>query len=152
MMDTRMSEHLMLVVGQGYLKSYDREAYDGRGAATYTDDPAEAMRFPTEHCVRALADATPRCKPLRDDGQPNRPLSAYTLIAVPVADHDQQTTSKDDYEMGTSDLWPELIRARDAQLERLKQKNITLPQSLSSGIEFSDNLIRLHKGICSTRN
>ncbi len=53
--------------------------------ATYTRDPAEAMRFPSLHCVKALANATPRCKPVRADGKPNRPLSAFTLIAVPAA-------------------------------------------------------------------
>jgi hypothetical protein len=80
-----MSEHLLLVEGQGYLEQYDREAHAGRGAATYTLDPAEAMIFPTLACVTALDTTPPRCKPLRDDGQPNLPLTACTLYAVPAA-------------------------------------------------------------------
>jgi hypothetical protein len=81
----RIAEQLMYVMGQGYLKQYDREAYNGRGAVTYTRDPAEAMRFPSLPRVEALANVTPRCKPVRADGKPNRPRSAFTLTAVPAA-------------------------------------------------------------------
>jgi hypothetical protein len=86
-------EQLMLVMSQGYLRTYDREAFNGQGAATYTRDPAEAVRFPSLHCVKTLANATPHCRPVCADGQPNRPLTAFTLFAVPAAKARTLTTT-----------------------------------------------------------
>lgn len=64
------------VVGQ-YVKSFDVEAGGGRGLLVATPEAAEALRFDT------LADAgefwrrVPVCHPIRLDGEPNRPMTAF---------------------------------------------------------------------------
>lgn len=72
------------VEGQ-YLKSYDPEAHDGRGDATFTRDRSEAMRFSDVVAALDLWKAVPKCRPLRPDGEPNRPLTAFSVLTE-VAD------------------------------------------------------------------
>ena len=71
------------VVGE-YLQSYDPEFMNGEGLATWTKDPNKALWFPTITSAMALANAQPRSKPIRPDGQPNRPLRAYTLEVMRI--------------------------------------------------------------------
>ncbi len=56
-----------------WLKSYDPDAYDGRGSATWTFDTEAAMA-----CWRTVSTV----RPTRPDGQPNRPLTAATIECV----------------------------------------------------------------------
>lgn len=63
----------------GYLKSYDPEAGDGRGAAVFTDLISEAMSFPSADAGWELWRSSPASRPLRPDGRPNRPLTAFTI-------------------------------------------------------------------------
>lgn len=60
------------------LKSFDFEADDGRGEIEMTPVLAEAMRFDSLKDAMAFRQRQPECRPTRDDGQPNRPLSATT--------------------------------------------------------------------------
>jgi len=62
-----------------YLESYDPDAYDGLGYATWTDDPDKAMRFDDAMSVLMFWRQQSSARPLRDDGEPNRPLTAYTV-------------------------------------------------------------------------
>jgi len=62
-----------------YLASYDPEAYDGRGFAEWTADIELAMRFPTAGEAWMLWRQPSRVRPVRSDGQPNRPLTAFTI-------------------------------------------------------------------------
>jgi hypothetical protein len=67
-----------------YLRAYDPDAFDGRGLISTTHDPAKAMRFSDlEHAV-ACWKLQSTVHPRRTDGQPNRPLSAYTVELVTV--------------------------------------------------------------------
>lgn len=59
-----------------YLKSFDFEAHDGRGEITMTPNIGEAMKFSTFVEAWEFWHTVPKCKPLRDDGEPNRPLTA----------------------------------------------------------------------------
>lgn len=59
-----------------YLRDFDFEANDGRGEIDMTPDLAEAKRFPTLADAVAFRNRVPECKPLREDGKPNRPLTA----------------------------------------------------------------------------
>ena len=68
-----------------YLAHYDPEANDGHGGAVWTDDPAEAMMFATSEALVACVHAQPRCRPLRADGLPNRPLTMFTLDFLPAS-------------------------------------------------------------------
>ena len=72
-------------VGQ-YLKRYDPEAFDGQGDAEWTAKLADAIRFPDQVAAMRLWATQPKARPVRDyDGQPNRPLAAFTIEIVPEA-------------------------------------------------------------------
>lgn len=64
-----------------WLTSYDPEAGDleRTGLFEASLDPADALRFPSlEAAYRVVMQQSERV-PLRPDGQPNRPLTAFTL-------------------------------------------------------------------------
>jgi len=66
------------------LKSFDPEAGDGWGSATFTDILDEAMIF--EDLTDAYREImrVPVKRPRRPDGKPNMPLRVFTLEVVPV--------------------------------------------------------------------
>ena len=66
------------IAGQ-YLKSFDFEAHDGIGDGVFTADPRRAMRFATLVDLLEFWKTMPKCKPIRLDGRPNRPLTATTI-------------------------------------------------------------------------
>lgn len=70
-----------------FLKSCDFEAYGGRGLVILTFDVREAISFETKAEAFTFWMRSPSCRPTRDDGRPNRPLTAYTVEIVPVADY-----------------------------------------------------------------
>jgi hypothetical protein len=63
-------------VGQ-YLKSCDFEAFGGRGYVKFTTSLHDAMTFPTKGAAWEYWRSQSRTVPLRPDGKPNRPLTAY---------------------------------------------------------------------------
>lgn len=62
-----------------FLKTFDHEAYDGRGFGTFTRHVAEAMHFPDHPAAFEFWRRVPKCKRRRPDGKPNRPLTALTV-------------------------------------------------------------------------
>jgi hypothetical protein len=62
-----------------FLKTYDPEAYDGRGFAEWTRNVDEALKFPTAGEAWMLWRGVSRTRPTRSDGEPNRPLTAFTI-------------------------------------------------------------------------
>lgn len=62
-----------------YLKSFDHEADNGRGYGEFTPELANAMRFSGKNDALLFYLKVPRCKPKREDGKPNRPLTAATV-------------------------------------------------------------------------
>jgi hypothetical protein len=71
----------------GYLLAFDPNPGNGRGDLITTPDPGNAKTFPTRH--GALLFYTQQADPpheLRSDGQPNRPLTAYTVEIEKVDD------------------------------------------------------------------
>jgi hypothetical protein len=62
-----------------YLKTYDVEARDGRGVSVFTTDKRDAMRFDSLRDALACWKQSPKCRPWRNDGKHNRPLTAYTV-------------------------------------------------------------------------
>jgi len=62
----------------GYLKTFDPDAHDGRGAVKLTTRKDEALRFATATECMALWLTPSKTFPRRPDGKPNRPLSAFT--------------------------------------------------------------------------
>lgn len=61
-----------------FLKDADIEAHDGRGSATWTVDRAEAKQFADFIAAFEFWRAQSTKRPLREDGEPNRPLTAFT--------------------------------------------------------------------------
>lgn len=62
-----------------YVESSDVDAADGRGVVRGTRDAARAIRFPSVAEAFAYWHRESIVRPRRPDGQPNRPLTAYTV-------------------------------------------------------------------------
>lgn len=62
-----------------YLRRYTPESHDGRGHALWTTDPDQAVPFASIMEAREAWMCVPITRPTRDDGKPNRPLTAYTI-------------------------------------------------------------------------
>ena len=65
-----------------YLAVYYPEAYGGLGFADWTDNERHALRFVDSFAAQEAYLAVPRNCPLREDGQPNRPLAGNTVELV----------------------------------------------------------------------
>lgn len=63
--------------GWKYLESFDLEANNGWGDVKLTTDPAKAMRFDSLEVAMTTWRLESKTRPLRPDGRPNRPLTAY---------------------------------------------------------------------------
>jgi len=69
-------------IGQ-YLKSYDPNAHGGRGTAEWTVDIAKAMVFPNPTALLRFWKQISKVQPIRPDGKPNRPLTAFSILVEP---------------------------------------------------------------------
>lgn len=78
-------------VDGAYLKSFDIEAFDGQGSAEFTEDAHEAIGFFTVQDAITVWYQQSRIRPLREDGKPNRPLSAFTAEFVYEELHEAST-------------------------------------------------------------
>lgn len=67
-----------------YLKSFDHEAHGGIGEAELTTTRQKAMRFPSLEAANEFYRRQSAVKPLRADGEPNRPLTASHVMFVPI--------------------------------------------------------------------
>ena len=66
-----------------WLVWYDPAGNNGNGDAAWSHDPADAARF-TDREWAELYAAAPANRPLRPDGKPNRPITMFNLMIVPV--------------------------------------------------------------------
>jgi hypothetical protein len=62
-----------------YLREYDHEYAGGLGWADWTSDPTKALTFDSPAEALRVWRSQSRTRPVRVDGQPNRPLTAYTV-------------------------------------------------------------------------
>ena len=62
-----------------WLVRCDVDAYDGRGKLDTTVDPNNAARFATMAEAMLYYRRQSSVQPLRADGKPNRPLTAYSV-------------------------------------------------------------------------
>jgi len=62
-----------------WLKEFDFDADDGRGFGVFTDNRAEAVRFGSRRLALLFWRTTSSIKPIREDGEPNRPLTAMSI-------------------------------------------------------------------------
>ncbi len=72
------------VAGQ-WVKWFDVDAFDGRGDAMLTSHAAEALTFPSAGEAFTAWQTQSTVRPLRADGQPNRPLTAFTVAVERIA-------------------------------------------------------------------
>lgn len=70
-----------------YIASY-ADTDCGRGAMTFSNYYAGAIRFATAREALTYWRQISRTVPLRPDGRPNRPLTAFTVEVVAEEDHD----------------------------------------------------------------
>jgi hypothetical protein len=69
-----------------YLRSYDPDAFDGQGDMTATHDLKEAKHFSDIKAAMEFYRQVSTVRPVRGDGKPNRPLTAFTVSFKSVAD------------------------------------------------------------------
>lgn len=62
-----------------WLMAYVPEANDGMGAAVWTAVIEDALRFESFVAAMECWRQVPANRLVRDDGQPNRPLTAFTV-------------------------------------------------------------------------
>lgn len=67
-----------------FLQAFDPEARGGRGDVTWTPHIENALRFDTAIEAAEFWKTQSKTMPLRPDGLPNRPLTAYSVSIVPV--------------------------------------------------------------------
>jgi hypothetical protein len=67
-----------------YLKSYVPEARNGLGSCEWTLDRSAACVYPDFTAAFEAWRQVPKNRPKRDDGRPNRPLTAYTVTFEPA--------------------------------------------------------------------
>lgn len=65
-----------------YIKSVDIEAFNGKGMVSFTENINEALIFNNTDEALNFVRQEPKCKPLRADGKPNRPLTSANLKLV----------------------------------------------------------------------
>lgn len=66
-----------------WLHDYDANAYEGRGQASLTKYKDRAKRFESKEAAFEYWRQVSKRQPKRDDGKPNRPLTAYTIELLP---------------------------------------------------------------------
>jgi hypothetical protein len=62
-----------------WLKSFDHDAYDGRGYGVFTDKILRAKRFASKADALAFWNTQSTVQPWRPDGRPNKPLTALSV-------------------------------------------------------------------------
>ena len=63
-----------------WLKSFDHEAFNGRGHGTFTSEISDALQFATGAAAFEFWGRQSSTRPLRPDGKPNKPLTALTVV------------------------------------------------------------------------
>lgn len=62
-----------------WVKTFDPDAFNGRGFLTVTNDQQKAKKFATFKDAMDFWKIQSKVRPFRPDGKPNRPLTAYTI-------------------------------------------------------------------------
>lgn len=63
-----------------FLKTYNPEAFDGLGDSSWTADCRKAMKFEDGVAAIKCYLQVPSNRPIREDGKPNRPLTALSIV------------------------------------------------------------------------
>jgi hypothetical protein len=79
--------------GPYYVMAYDPDSNDGRGEVTTTTDIFKALAFEKSYEAWEKWKQQSRVRPLRSDGRPNRPLTAFTVTVEEVPHPARQPVS-----------------------------------------------------------
>jgi hypothetical protein len=63
-----------------WVLSFDFESDNGRGNGLFTNNPRQALTFDSKYEAHKFWNTQSVTRPLRDDGQPNRPLTSTTCV------------------------------------------------------------------------
>lgn len=63
-----------------WIREFEPEAMGGLGNVEFTDDPGQAMHFPSMANALIYVMTQSQTRPLRDDGLPNRPLRSFSIL------------------------------------------------------------------------
>jgi hypothetical protein len=66
----------------GFLKAFDPDAHDGRGDIVFTRDVSQALKFDDGAQALECWRRQSTVRPVRPDGKPNRPLTAFTIEII----------------------------------------------------------------------
>ena len=69
-----------------WLREADADTDGGRGHATFTADLSAALKFDSMLAAMDFWKTQSTVEPLRADGKPNRPLTAFTVSPVKLSD------------------------------------------------------------------
>lgn len=75
----RLGDGKATPLGGKFVCTFDPEPHGGRGNLTVTANPFEALAFATMEDAIRFWRQTSKTVPVRHDGKPNRPLTAYTV-------------------------------------------------------------------------
>lgn len=67
-----------------YVRGMDPDKYNGRGHIMTTTDPDKALLFDDAMAAHDFYSMRSKAHPWRDDGKPNRPLTAFTVSIGPI--------------------------------------------------------------------
>lgn len=65
-----------------YVKSYTADGNEGRGDLVLTRHRGQAKRYPSKLAAMSEWKRVSSTHPTRDDGRPNRPLTAFTVTVI----------------------------------------------------------------------
>jgi hypothetical protein len=66
-----------------WIQSFDFEYDNSRGDGLFTDNPSKALVFASQYEAHKFWNTQSVTRPLRDDGQPNKPLTSTTCVIEP---------------------------------------------------------------------
>jgi hypothetical protein len=69
-----------------YLAAYDPDGMAGFGLMRTTQDPERAIHFHSVEVALETWNKASRVRPFRDDGRPNKPLTAFTVEFLSLAE------------------------------------------------------------------
>lgn len=72
-----------------WLAEFDPDANDGRGMCRWSLDVRDAMQFASAVAAMDCYKTPSLVAPIRDDGQPNRPMTAATIEVVKIVAQEQ---------------------------------------------------------------
>jgi hypothetical protein len=66
-----------------WVQTFDHDGADGRGDGVFTNNPKRAMAFESKYAALTFWNKVSTVKPVREDGEPNKPLTACTCEIEP---------------------------------------------------------------------